>query len=67
MVELSKGVAMAAIMGAHGQAPWAVQPGPQQGQRSVADRNLRALIDKSLPVLRWHLPQAQDLAGRMAG
>jgi putative membrane protein len=39
----------------------------EQGQRSVADRDLRAFIDKSLPVLRSHLQQAQDLAGRMAG
>jgi putative membrane protein len=39
----------------------------EQGRRSVADRDLQAYIDKSLPVLRSHLQQAQDLAGRMAG
>lgn len=39
----------------------------EQGQRSVADRDLQAYITKTLPVLRAHLQQAQDLAGRMAG
>ena len=31
------------------------------------DRDLQAYIDNSLPVLRSHLQQAQDLAGRIAG
>ena len=39
----------------------------EQAQRSVGDRELRAFIDKSLPALRSHLQQAQDLAGRLAG
>ena len=39
----------------------------EQGRRTVADRDLAAYIDKSLPVLRSHLQHAQDLAGRMAG
>jgi putative membrane protein len=39
----------------------------EKARASVGDRDLRAFIDKSLPVLRTHLQQAQDLAGRMAG
>ncbi|GAB3645565.1 DUF4142 domain-containing protein [Ramlibacter alkalitolerans] len=39
----------------------------EQGRRTVADRDLQAYIDKTLPTLRSHLQQAQDLAGRMAG
>lgn len=39
----------------------------EQGDRSVTDRDLQAYIDKTLPALRSHLQQAQDLAGRMAG
>ena len=39
----------------------------QQGRGSVADADLRAYIDKTLPVLQQHLQQARDLAGRMAG
>ena len=39
----------------------------EQGRRSVSDRDLQAYIDRSLPVLRSHLQQAEDLAGRMAG
>lgn len=39
----------------------------EQGRSRVADRDLVAFIDKTLPVLRTHLQQAQDLAGRMAG
>lgn len=39
----------------------------EQGRRSVADRDLAAFIDKTLPVLRSHLQEAQNLAGRMAG
>jgi putative membrane protein len=39
----------------------------EQGRRSVTDRSLQAYIDKTLPVLRTHLQQAQDLAGRVAG
>lgn len=39
----------------------------QQGRTSVTDRDLRAYIDKTLPVLQQHLQQAQDLAGRIAG
>jgi putative membrane protein len=39
----------------------------EQHRRTVTDRDLQAYIDKSLPVLRSHLQQAQDLAGRMAG
>lgn len=39
----------------------------EQNRRTVVDRDLQAYIDKSLPVLRSHLQQAQDLAGRMAG
>jgi putative membrane protein len=39
----------------------------EQGRTMVADRDLRAYIDKTLPVLRSHLQNAQDLAGRMAG
>ncbi|HEY0822291.1 MAG TPA: DUF4142 domain-containing protein [Ramlibacter sp.] len=39
----------------------------EQGRRTVTDRDLQAYIDKTLPTLRTHLQQAQDLAGRMAG
>jgi len=39
----------------------------EQAQGSVADRDLQAFIVKTLPVLRSHLQQAQDIAGRMAG
>ena len=39
----------------------------EQGQRSVTDRDLRAYIDKTLPVLRSHLQHAEDIAGRIAG
>jgi putative membrane protein len=39
----------------------------EQNRRTVLDRDLQAFIDKTLPVLRSHLQQAQDLAGRMAG
>jgi len=39
----------------------------EKSRSSVGDRDLRAFIDKTLPVLRTHLQQAQDLAGRMAG
>jgi putative membrane protein len=39
----------------------------EKSRASVSDTDLRAYIDKSLPVLRTHLQQAQDLAGRMAG
>jgi putative membrane protein len=39
----------------------------EQGRRGVADRDLQAYIDRTLPTLRSHLQQAQDLAGRMAG
>lgn len=39
----------------------------EDGQRTVADAALRGYIDKTLPVLRSHLQQAQDIAGRMAG
>lgn len=39
----------------------------EQGSRTVADRDLQAYIARLLPVLRTHLQQAQDLAGRMAG
>lgn len=39
----------------------------EKGRATVDDRDLRAYIDKTLPVLRSHLQQAQDLAGRMAG
>jgi putative membrane protein len=39
----------------------------EQNRSRVNDRDLQAYIDKSLPVLRSHLQQAQDLAGRIAG
>ena len=39
----------------------------EQGSRSVADRDLKAWIDKTLPVLRQHLQGAQNLAGTLAG
>lgn len=39
----------------------------EQNRRTVAHRDLQAYIDRTLPVLRTHLQQAQDLAGRMAG
>ena len=39
----------------------------EQGRRSVTDRDLQAYIDKTLPVLRQHLRDAETLAGTMAG
>ncbi|HET8744480.1 MAG TPA: DUF4142 domain-containing protein [Ramlibacter sp.] len=39
----------------------------ERSRSSVADPDLRAFIDRTLPTLRTHLQQAQDLAGRMAG
>jgi len=39
----------------------------EQSRGAVADNDLRAFIDRTLPGLRTHLQQAQDLAGRMAG
>lgn len=39
----------------------------EQGRSSVTDRDLRAYIDKSLPVLRQHLQGAQTLGGQLAG
>lgn len=39
----------------------------QQSRSTVADRDLQAFIDKTLPTLQAHLKQAQDLAGRIAG
>lgn len=39
----------------------------EKGRGAVTDRDLQAYIDKSLPVLRSHLTQAQHLAGRVAG
>jgi putative membrane protein len=39
----------------------------EQGRRTVTDRDLQAYIEKTLPALRAHLQQAQDLAGRIAG
>ena len=38
-----------------------------QARTTVADAGLRAFIEKTLPVLRSHLQQAQGIAGRMAG
>ena len=39
----------------------------QQSRSTVADRDLQAFIEKTLPTLQAHLRQAQDLAGRIAG
>ena len=39
----------------------------EQGRGSVGDRDLQAYIDKTLPVLRQHLRDAETLAGTMAG
>ena len=39
----------------------------EQGRRSVTDRDLQAYIDKTLPVLRQHLRDAETLAGTLAG
>lgn len=39
----------------------------EQRRPSVADRDLQAYVDKTLPSLRTHLQQAQDLLGRLAG
>lgn len=39
----------------------------ERSRAEVSDADLRAFIDRTLPALRSHLQQAQDLAGRMAG
>ena len=39
----------------------------EEGRRTVADRDLQAYIDKTLPVLRSHLQEAQNISGRLAG
>jgi putative membrane protein len=39
----------------------------ERARRDARDRDLRAWIDKTLPVLRNHLAAAQNLAGRLAG
>ena len=39
----------------------------EQNRTKVDDRDLQAFIDRTLPTLRTHLQQAQDIAGRMAG
>jgi putative membrane protein len=39
----------------------------EQSRGQVSDRDLQAFIDKTLPTLKSHLQQAQDIAGRMAG
>jgi len=39
----------------------------EQGRRSVSDRDLQAYIDRTLPALRQHLRDAENLAGMMAG
>lgn len=39
----------------------------EQAQRDVRDRDLRAWIDRTLPVLRTHLNSARALSGTLAG
>lgn len=39
----------------------------EEGRRTVVDRDLQAFIDKTLPVLRSHLQEAQTIGGRLAG
>ena len=39
----------------------------ERARRYAMDRDLRAWIDKTLPVLRNHLAEAQALAGQLAG
>jgi putative membrane protein len=39
----------------------------EQSRGQVSDPDLQAFIDKTLPTLKSHLQQAQDIAGRMAG
>jgi putative membrane protein len=39
----------------------------EQAQRVVRDRDLRAWIDRTLPVLRTHLGAAQTLSGTLVG
>jgi putative membrane protein len=39
----------------------------EQARRVVRDRDLRAWIDRTLPVLRTHLGAAQTLSGTLAG
>jgi len=39
----------------------------EQARRVVRDRDLRAWIDRTLPVLRMHLGAAQTLSGALAG
>jgi putative membrane protein len=39
----------------------------ERASREARDRDLRAWIDRTLPVLRSHLAAAQNLAGQLAG